>query len=422
MLTGNLVRVKPVNMKIIPMYLHREHPEWLDVSESLLDIFRNANGMTRGEIEDEIAELFGSGQATLIHRGLARVLEDRCEFEIVAELNPEEIRDKLFSAAALYRTAIARKRQLPANQATPIPSFNRQGILEAVARDLKLSPEQVESSLFADLKEENRMLKFDDITAQRLIDRYNVALAQAVLIRAVRLNVEIRMETPARLRRIFQMLKFHRLLFVASGSLQDGLNLAIEGPMSLFQSTTKYGLQMALWLPTLLNCREFRLDADLHWGTKKELRTFHLERADGLVSHLADSGSYQPPEFEAFATRFRQIAPSWSIEMAENVYRASGQSGIHRVWMPDYVLTHLKSGKEVHLEILGFWRKTSLEELLKWVPLISGVEPLWAVSDKWKIDEEKHHGQNSERIVSYRDIPNATDILAMAERLVRQSK
>lgn len=420
MLTGNLVRVKTVKIKMIPLYIHREHSEWLDVAESLLEIFRNAKDMTRGEIEESVADLFGSGQATLIHRGLARVLEDRSEFEVVSEVNPEEIRDRLFSAAALYRTAVARKRQ-SSDPANAIPGFQRQAILEAVARELKITPDQLETSLFADLKDENRLLKFEDITAQRLIDRYNVALAQALLIRAVRLNIEIRMETPARLRRIFQMLKFHRLLFHATGSLQDGLNLVVEGPMSLFQSTTKYGVQMALWLPTLLNCRDFRLDAELQWGTKKELRTFHLEKSDGLVSHLTDIGSYQPPEFEAFAHRFRQIAPGWSIEIADQVYRASGQSGLNRVWMPDYILKHLKTGREFHLEILGFWRKTSLEELLQWVPKIPGVQPLWAVSDKWKVDEEKRHDFLFDRVVTFRDIPNATDILNAIERLVPES-
>ncbi|MFM7590960.1 MAG: DUF790 family protein, partial [Isosphaeraceae bacterium] len=161
MLTGNLVRVKTAKMRVLPLYLNRENPEWLDVAESLLEIFRAGIGMSRGELEEAVGDLFGSGQATLAHRGLARVLEDRSEFEIVAEADPEEIREKLFTAAALYRTAIAAKRQ-NSDPAAVIPGFNRQGILEAVARDLNLPPDKLESSLFADLKDENRLLKFDD--------------------------------------------------------------------------------------------------------------------------------------------------------------------------------------------------------------------------------------------------------------------
>jgi len=420
MLSGNLVRVRTSKLKIIPMYLNRESAEWLDVAESLLEIFRTGEGMTRGELEEAVADLFGSGQATLAHHGLARVLEDRSEFEVVSDVDPEDLRDRLFRAAALYRTAIARKRAA-SDRTEAMPSFNRQGILDSISKELKLQPEQVEASLFADLKEENRMLKFEDISAQRLVDRYNVALAQSVVSRATRLNIEIRHEQPARLRRVIQMLKFHRLLFQAQSIQNDGLNLVVDGPLSLFQSTTKYGLQMANWLPNLLNCRDFRLDAELLWGSKKELRTFHLERADGLVSHLNDTGGYQPPEFAAFVSRFRQIAPTWSIDSAELIFRGTGQGGTSQAWMPDFVLKHLASGREVHLEIIGFWRRTSLQALLESVPRMKGAEPLWAISDKMKVDEEKQALSGTDRLVTFREIPSATDIMAAAERIVRQS-
>ena len=35
-----------------------------------------------------------------MHRGLAKVLEDRAEFEVVADVPPEQIREKVFTAAA----------------------------------------------------------------------------------------------------------------------------------------------------------------------------------------------------------------------------------------------------------------------------------------------------------------------------------
>src|SRR4029079_9815631 len=104
MLTGNLVRVKTTSQKrIVPIYLDREKPYWHQVAESLLGIFRDGVGMTRGEIETEIDEMVGEGIATLAHRGLAKVLEDRAEFEVVADVPPEELRKKVFTAAAEHR-------------------------------------------------------------------------------------------------------------------------------------------------------------------------------------------------------------------------------------------------------------------------------------------------------------------------------
>ena len=62
------------------------------------------------------------------------------------------------------------------------------------------------------------MLRFDDLDAQRLIDRYNVALAQAVLLRSVLVTAEVRDEKPARYRQLFRQLKFHRLLYRVEGT------------------------------------------------------------------------------------------------------------------------------------------------------------------------------------------------------------
>ena len=163
-----------------------------------------------------------------------------------------------------------------------------------MGQELNLAPDVLLSSLFADLRDENRMLRFENLTTQRLIDRYNVALAQAVLLRSVRVEVEIRNEGPARYRQLFRRLKFHRLVYHVKGSMADGYMIKIDGPMSLFSATTKYGLQMALFLPALLHCDSFRLYAELRWGPRREPRSFHLDAGAGLVSHQLDSGLYVP--------------------------------------------------------------------------------------------------------------------------------
>ena len=39
-----------------------------------------------------------------------------------------------------------------------------------------------------DLKSEQKLIRFKDITAERLLQRYNVALAQAVLLRSIKVT------------------------------------------------------------------------------------------------------------------------------------------------------------------------------------------------------------------------------------------
>jgi uncharacterized protein len=402
MLTGNLVRVKTTSKgRIAPIYLKRDDPYWLEVAESLLMIFREGVGMTRGEIEAEVDELVGEGLATLAHRGLAKVLEDRAEFEVVADVPPEVIRDKVFTAAAEHR------RSLRSADGHRHP-FQRDEVLGAVAGELSLAPEKVAASLFADLKDENRMIRFEDLDARRLIDRYNVALAQAVLLRSVLVTAEVRREKPARYRQLFRQLKFHRLLYRVEGSMAEGYSIQIDGPLSLFSATNKYGLQMALFLPTLLHCADFRLTAELRWGPRRDPRMFHLESKDGLVSHQADTGTYVPAEMTAFLDRFRQVAPAWEVSEATDVIEL-GREG---VWVPDYRFVHRASGTDVFVEVVGFWKRSSLDRLLRLLPKHGPPRYVLAISERLKVDEGAL-GELSGPVLRFKEIPNAPELAAL---------
>ena len=400
MLTGTLVRTRHSKGRIIPLYLPRENPEWLEVAESLLLLFREGEGRSRGEIEDEVHELVGEGLATLAHRGLAKVLEDRAEFEVVSEVAPETIREAVFSKAADYRKSLR-----AAGHRAP---FRREEVLGEVGHALNLPPEQVAELLFADLKDENRMLGFKDLSAQRLIDRYNVALAQSILLRSVRVSVEVRGEKPARYRQLFRQIKFHRLLAKVEGTMESGFTIQIDGPLSLFSATNKYGLQMALFLPALLLCRDFRLVAELLWGPKREPKSFHLEEKDGLVSHYQDVGTYAPPELAAFVERFRQVAPGWDVSEATDLIELDREG----VWVPDYRFVHRATGTDVFVEVVGFWKRSALDRLLRLLPKHGPPRYILAISERLKVDDEAA-GELSGPILRFKEIPNASELAAL---------
>jgi predicted nuclease of restriction endonuclease-like RecB superfamily len=412
MLTGNLVRVATTKQRVVPRYLSRDSQQWLEVAESLLMIFREGVGMTRGEIESEVDELVGEGLATLTHRGLAKVLEDRAEFEVVAEVPPERLREKVFTAAAAYREAL--RDAAGSGQRRP---FHRDDVLGAVGAELGLDPTRVAAGLFADLKDEARLLRFEDLSAQRLIDRYNVALAQAVLLRSVLVRVEVRGEKPARYRQLFRQLKFHRLLYRVEGDMAAGYVFQIDGPLSLFSATNRYGLQMALFLPTLLHCADFRLDAELRWGPRREPRTFHLETRDGLISHQSDTGTYTPAELNAFVERFRQVAPAWELSEATDLVPL-GREG---VWVPDYRVVHRATGLEVFLEVLGFWRRSSVERLLRLLPKFGPNRYVLAISDRLKVDEEAL-GDLAGLVLRFKEIPSAPELAGLLDGFVTDER
>lgn len=191
MLTGNLVRVRFARDRINPSYIDSADESWREVAERLLDLFRVQVGRTRGELEEELTEAIGNDTAQLVHRGLANLLEDRCEFDVVSDLPPEQVREAVFRSGAQHR------RNSSFLPVTP-SSFDRNAVLTQVATELKTTAPQLDHSLFADLKSEQQVIKFKDTTAERLLQRYNVALAQSVLLRSTTVTVTIRGEPPAR--------------------------------------------------------------------------------------------------------------------------------------------------------------------------------------------------------------------------------
>ncbi len=170
---------------------------------------------------------------------------------------------------------------------------------------------------------------------------------------------------------------------------------------------------MALYLPTLLHCQDFRLDAELRWGPKREPKTFHLETKDGLVSHLNDTGTYVPQEIKAFVDRFRQVAPSWEVSEATDVIEL-GREG---VWVPDYKFVHKATGLDVYVEVLGFWKRSSLERLLRLLPKHGPSRYVLAISDKLKVDDEAL-GALSGPVLKFREIPNSPELAALLDRFV----
>jgi predicted nuclease of restriction endonuclease-like RecB superfamily len=413
MLTGNLVRVRFSRDRVVPHYIDPADESWREVADRLLDLFRVQVGRSRAELEEELADSIGNDTAQLIHRGLAKLLEDRCEFDVVSNLPPEQVRETVFRAAAEHRKNISLLPVTPSppHPVTPSP-FNRDAVLTQIATDLKTTASELDHSLFADLKSEQQVFKFKDTTSERLLQRYNVALAQAVLLRSFCVTVTIRGEPPARFRQLMRLVKFHRLICEATHAGPDAIQLRLDGPLSLFSATQKYGLQLALFLPAVLLCRDFELHADLRWGPQRKAKTFTLTNKDGLLSHQRDAGTYVPPELAMFADLFRKKVEDWEISDETNVFPLGDG-----FWVPDFRLTHKTSGRTVHLEVLGFWRRSSVEKHLGRLRHHATAPFLLAVSEPLHIEDAELEGLPA-MVHRFRQMPLPAEVARLAARIL----
>jgi predicted nuclease of restriction endonuclease-like RecB superfamily len=281
-----------------------------------------------------------------------------------------------------------------------------------VADELGLPTEEIDRGLFADLKSEQRLHSFKDISPEHLLQRYNVGLAQAVLLRAVSLHVTVRGEPPQRYRQLLRQVKFHRLICEIERLTPNAYRLRLDGPLSLFSATQKYGLQLALFLPAVLLCRDFDLKAEVRWGAQRKPKTFLAGPADGLVSHYPDTGVFVPAELQMFVELFRKRVADWELHEETEVFPLG--SGF---WVPDFRLVNRATGASVLLEVLGFWRRSSAEQHLARLREQIRRPFLLAVSDQLHIDEAELQGLPA-GIHRFRSMPLPDEVARLADALV----
>lgn len=345
MLTSDLLRVRRQKGTLKPRYLGTKNkPRLLPVAEGLVNTLSGNVGRTREEVEAALDEVPCAARDRMVQQGLRKLLLDRCDFGLPEGRDPIEVRHEVFLRAAAHR------RELDA-----MGTFDRDTILTEAGAALGMSPDDIEARLFADLKGAETLEKVKRLNGAELLDRYDVALAQGVLLRAVRVVIALESEEPGRVRQLFRAARFHGLMHRVR-NLGDGKYLVeLDGPFSLFSAVQKYGLKLAMFLPAVLRCTRWRLRADVLWGKTKDPLTFELGPDEGLVPYgRAISGV--APELNKFTDGFRKLKSPWNVRENDDIVALPGEV----VCVPDLIFENTETGEEVFFEAFGFWSREAV--------------------------------------------------------------
>ena len=432
MLTSDLVNARLYKKKVHPRYVNARDPDYLEMAAQLIDTFDEHVGRSRGELDAELKEVLGTDTDFQLHRALAKLLMDRCVFEEVSLAEPAALREVVFDLAAdAWRS-----------DRTPLEStddenraedeggtedgeefrrhrFDRAAVLgraaDRLADDLEeaVEVESVERGLYADLKDEQRILRWKRCKPDWLLHRYNVALAQGVLLRALEMEIHLGEASVAKHRALFRKIKFFQLMHRIKESAKDdetGWRIVLDGPASLFQSSTKYGLQMASFLPTLLHFDDWRLEAKVAWGPKRRRVTFELDPSQGLRSHTQLTGQWQPEELQWLPKQLDELETDWTVSTDGDLVNLGGEG----VLVPDYVFTHGPTGTEVVMEVFGFWNRGSIEGRLKLLRRHGPKNLILAVSSQLATGREDLDDAGAEVYV-FRTHPIARKVLKRLE-------
>ncbi len=329
MLTSDLLVTRSYKGKIEPVYASLD-TESIEITRSVIDIFQGHVGKTYGDLLVGIEELEEMNYRFI--RGLAALLERRCVIDIDAAIDPIVARRTVFEECKEIVTGVE----------------ERQKIMGRAASKLSIASEQLEKALWADQEENLVIREFQALSPEDLLRQYNLSLAQTLLFKAT--GMELRIE--GNYQHVFRKLKQFGLMY----SIEQG-RIYLDGPISLFKLTERYGTAFAKLLPAIIRSEKWSLKASILRKTLqgKRILEFTLDHTRRIFNSDVSEETFD----SAIEREFSMLDfNGWSIKREPAVLKA-GQYA----FIPDFSLE--RNGSRVYVEIVGFWTPEYLKNKIQ---------------------------------------------------------
>lgn len=392
MLTGDLLRYDVNEKEITPRYLTRRHGDfYLRLTNDLLLTFRAHIGKTRKELATSLEQYERGWAGHRIVRGLTKIIDGFAEYQADQEINYAEERIRLFAFAEKYRPIV--------RQADVIHKNTRDVVLKRYFQENNTPSFQ---HFYGDLIENHKLVGLrDELRAEEIIRRYNLALAQGLLYRCHRMQVWVWDSYKT----IFHYIKLAGLMHTIQKQ-KDHYFIYIDGPFSLFRRTQKYGIHLARFLPGLMLAKRWRMRADI--DTPNGQRFFHLDHASGLVSYYKKENPFDSSIEESFCRDFEKQKGEWDIRREAEILDLGDT-----VFIPDFAFYH-QDGRQAMLEIVGFWTPEYLQRKIAKIHRANRQDLIVAVNEKLNCSREDFPGV----VIFYKTRVKAERILAELDKLI----
>ena len=388
MLKKEHIICKIASGRVKPGFIPPDEPLLLAHASEIISIYRQAleNQLSRSELEELSKNFIDVSADARLSSGLNKLLLDRCQFETAGNFDYPARRKELFIASAAKLNA-----GLP-----PLPA--------------------TEPDIYGDLPGFERLTFLQDITPIQLLEVFNLAQAQALLIYADSVKLKLYDPDVTELRRVMKAIKFFRLLADFERGRKGGVEITVSGPYSLFGPTAKYAVSLASLLPAVVNLQHWKLEAQLKFRDRELI--LKLDEKNLLRSPKRSFSSYVPEEIRLYHKLFAEKSLQWQI-VGDTPFLDGGNQ---EIIFPDLSFQERDSGETVHLELFHRWHAGQLAkrlELLKKhpeLPLILGI-------DRALADEEKLAQMTGDspllknRCWLFRDFPGVENTLRALKKM-----
>lgn len=406
MLPSELLQSRVRGIQVNPHRLE-VNDHHLRMAQDIIEIFNDCHGQRRSVLNEQLILLEGEATDYRVKRGLAHLLlTDACTFEVKSPLEPAALRERVFALAAGEAPGKASRQQVILE------------VAEALTQELErdVSEREVQDGLYADLSENQVMTSFEAPTAEALIHRYNLAQAQGILYRARELVITAYRNNPGQYKLLFKYLKLFGLMSYIEGDPDHGFTITIDGPASILSTTTRYGVDLAKFLPALLHVSRWSLSATIaskgeYQGVSETLE-YGLDADSGLVSHYKKGKVFDSILEESLSKRWESVKSEWRLEREVDLIPIPGS-----VMIPDFRLVH-PDGRSVLVEIVGYWRPEYLKKKFAQVEKAERDDLVLAVSERLNlVDAGIDISRVKVPVVFFKGKLEPKDVLAVVEEV-----
>jgi hypothetical protein len=343
MLPSNLLVARSRSGKIKPVYVPLE-ARYLELASRLIEEYEKHINKHKGELTSKCQQFEEDGFDYRLVRGLVALLDRSATFEPRAYVDPQAARRAVFKAANRY----------------PLVATDdlRQKAIAGAAAQLGVSSVELETSLWSDFEEELILASFVAPEPQELLRRYNLSLTQTLLFKAASLEFAVGSDY----QRIFSLLKRLGLMYAVVRT-DNVYHILVDGPISLFKLTERYGTSLAKLLPSVAEADDWSLKAQIVWGDRLAPRLLELALSKTTVRDLFPARAnktedrYDSSVEAAFSRSFRALKLGWTLRREPELLVA----GCY-VFIPDFSFE--KGNLKAYLEIVGFWTNEYMSKKL----------------------------------------------------------
>jgi predicted nuclease of restriction endonuclease-like RecB superfamily len=367
---------------------------------------------TKGSLGESISSLEASYNDYKLVRGLYALLERRSTFISGDGQKPTTIVDDSAGIVDLDSFQI-RKHLFEESSARgyPLTDHERNEIFNSVSSKMRVSRDIIVREMWADLEENMILHQFVTLEPEKLIAWYNLSLMQTLLFNCT--NLEFNIQGGYNWKRVLRAVKRLGLMYNLHYRQKEGprgsqsepqgqkirqdihnpanrnslhtvneydnnnLLCSIDGPLSIFKLTDRYGTSIAKLLPSIIVTGNWSLKASIVRKTatmgkkiyefistsaestslpsENDLIVYDNDNIKNTASErLSYSASPSADSFDSnveqkFALKFKQFSNGWNLIREPNPLIVSNGKG----FIPDFVFE--KYGIRIYLEIIGFW-------------------------------------------------------------------